>query len=88
MHFDHNYYMQEAFNEAIKAYQNDEVPIGSIIVNLNDGLILSREIAASIKNCIPVFIQEIKYEKLLSYPPRKVRIEKSVSIMIKYFQMI
>jgi tRNA(adenine34) deaminase len=33
--FDDNYFMQKAYDEALTAYQKDEVPIGAIIVSQN-----------------------------------------------------
>ena len=35
-----NYFMQKAIDEAIKAQLNDEVPIGAVLVNNNDGKII------------------------------------------------
>lgn len=35
------FFMQMAYNQAIEAWENDEVPIGAVIVNRNDEIIAS-----------------------------------------------
>lgn len=39
MNIDDNFFIKEAFNEAIKAYLKDEIPVGAIIVDQNKNII-------------------------------------------------
>jgi tRNA(Arg) A34 adenosine deaminase TadA len=52
-------YMEEAFQEALKAYNNNEVPIGAILVDNNNGEIIARSGNATIELSDPTAHAEI-----------------------------
>ncbi len=56
---DDDYFMSLAYNEALKAWAEDEVPIGAIIVNNDDGQIIAAAHNRTIATCDPTAHAEI-----------------------------
>ncbi len=56
---DDSYYMNIALKEAYKAYKNDEIPVGAVIIDNNNGKIISKGYNKKEKKNISIFHAEI-----------------------------
>ena len=56
---DDSYYMNIALKEAYKAYKNDEIPVGAVIIDNNSGKIISKGYNKKEKKNISIFHAEI-----------------------------
>ena len=56
--YDHHFYMRQALEEARKAYEQGEIPVGAVLIG-SDGAILSRGGNAPIARCDPTAHAEI-----------------------------